>query len=106
MITATLLDRFCRYVRIHTEAIENSGTYPSSPGQLELGRMLLQELKDLGLKDAKQSEFGIVTATVPSTVSHPAPVIALLAHLDTSPETTGNNVKPIVHENYDGRDLA
>jgi tripeptide aminopeptidase len=104
--TQTLLDRFCRYVRIHTEAVENSGKYPSSPGQLELGKMLLQELNELGLADARQSEFGIVTATVPATVPFQTPVIALLAHMDTSPETTGKNVKPIVHPNYDGLDLV
>jgi len=104
--TRSLLDRFCRYVRIHTEAVENSSTYPSSPGQIELGRMLLQELKELGLKDAIQSEFGIVTATITATVAQQTPVIALLAHMDTSPETTGRNVKPIVHANYDGSDLV
>ncbi len=104
--TQSLLDRFCRYVRIHTEAVENSGTYPSSPGQIDLGRMLLQELKELGLNDAKHSEFGIVTATIPATVAQQTPVIALLAHIDTSPETTGKNVKPIVHANYDGIDLV
>jgi len=104
--TPTLLDRFCRYVRIHTEAIEGAAAYPSSPGQLELGKMLLSELQELGLKDAKQSKFGIVTATIPSTVAHKTPVIALFAHMDTSPETTGKNVRPIVHSQYDGRDIV
>jgi tripeptide aminopeptidase len=104
--TPNLLDRFCRYVRIDTEAKEGAGVYPSSPGQLELGRMLLQELKDVGLKDARQSEFGVVTATIPATMTQQAPVIALLAHLDTSPETTGKDVKPIVHQHYDGGDLV
>ena len=103
--TPALLDRFCRYVRIHTEAIEGSPTYPSSPGQLELGRMLLDELKAIGLSDAKQSEFGIVMATIPATVSG-KPTIAWIAHVDTSPETSGKNVKPIVHPNYDGKDIA
>jgi tripeptide aminopeptidase len=102
----TLLDRFCRYVRIDTTAVENAGTYPSSPGQLELGRMLVEELRALGLRDTVQDEHGIVQATIPATVKHNAPVIAWIAHLDTSPETTGRNVKPIVHENYDGRDLV
>jgi tripeptide aminopeptidase len=104
--TPTLLDRFCRYVQIHTEAVDNAGNYPSSLGQLELGRMLLKELREIGLKDAKQSEYGIVTATIPATVSEPMPVIAFLAHMDTSPETSGKGVKPIVHSNYDGRDLV
>jgi tripeptide aminopeptidase len=103
--TPTLLDRFCRYVRIHTEAVEGSPTYPSSPGQLELGRMLLGELKELGLADAKQSEFGVVMATIPATVPG-KPTIAWIAHVDTSPETTGKNVKPVIHKNYDGKDVT
>jgi tripeptide aminopeptidase len=103
--TPTLLDRFCRYVRIHTEAVEGARTYPSSPGQLELGRMLLEELRAIGLMDARQSEFGIVTATIPPTVPG-KPTIAWIAHVDTSPETTGKNVKPTVHPNYDGKDVV
>jgi tripeptide aminopeptidase len=102
----TLLDRFCRYVRLDTQADEAARTYPSSPGQLELGRLLVEELHTLGLRDAEQDEHGIVLATVPATVSHPAPTIAWIAHVDTSPETTGHGVKPIVHANYDGRDLV
>jgi tripeptide aminopeptidase len=102
----TLLDRFCRYVRIDTQANDNSGTYPSSPGQLELGRMLADELRALGLRDVEQDEHGIVMATVPATVSHSTPAIAWIAHVDTSPETTGHNVKPIVHTNYDGGDIV
>jgi tripeptide aminopeptidase len=102
----TLLDRFCRYVRIDTMAVENAATYPSSPGQLELGRILAEELRGLGLRDAAQDEHGIVMATIPATVRHNAPTIAWIAHVDTSPETTGKNVKPIVHANYDGRDIV
>jgi tripeptide aminopeptidase len=102
----TLLDRFCRYVRIDTQADEAAKTYPSSPGQLELGRLLVSELKDLGLHDAEQDSHGIILATVPATVKHPTPAIAWIAHVDTSPETSGRNVKPIVHANYDGRDLV
>ncbi|HEY7427833.1 MAG TPA: peptidase T [Gemmataceae bacterium] len=101
----TLLDRFCRYVRIDTTAVEGAATYPSSPGQLELGRMLAEELRALGLRDAAQDEHGIVLATIPATVRHDTPAIAWIAHVDTSPETTGRNVKPIVHTNYDGRDI-
>jgi tripeptide aminopeptidase len=100
----TLLDRFCRYVRIDTQADEAARTYPSSPGQLEMGRLLVEELHALGLRDAEQDGYGIVMATVPGTVAHPAPTIAWIAHVDTSPETTGHGVKPIVHANYDGSD--
>ncbi len=103
---STLLDRFCRYVRVTTQADENSKTYPSTPGQLELGRMLAEELRALGLRDATQDEHGIVLATIPANVPHKAPAIAFNAHVDTSPETSGVNVKPIVHANWDGRDLV
>jgi tripeptide aminopeptidase len=102
----TLLDRFCRYVRINTQADETSKTYPSSPGQLELGRMLTEELRALGLADAAQDSHGIVLATVPATVPRPAPVIAWISHVDTSPETSGRDVKPVVHANYAGGDIV
>src|SRR5271169_2122087 len=102
----TLLERFCRYVRIGTQANESAGTYPSSPGQLELGRLLLEELRSLNAADAEADQFGIVMATIPATTSKPAPTIAWIAHMDTSPETSGHGVKPIVHRNYDGGDIV
>jgi tripeptide aminopeptidase len=106
MMMDTLLERFCRYVRIHTQADETATTYPSTLGQLELGRLLEQELRDMGLRDAAQDENGIVLATIPATVKHTAPTIAWIAHVDTSPETSGFNVKPVVHAPYDGRDIV
>lgn len=102
----SLLDRFCRYVRIDTMAVEGAGTYPSSPGQLELSRLLATELRALGIADAAMDEHGIVLATIPSSVGYPAPTIAFIAHVDTSPETSGHGVKPIVHRPYDGRDIV
>lgn len=101
----TLLDRFLRYVKVETTAVEDSKTYPSSASQLELGKMLASELRDLKIVDARQDEFGIVMGTIPGNVPG-APQIALLAHVDTSPEYTATNVKPIVHKNYDGRDIT
>ena len=101
-----LLDRFLRYARVGTTANEKSGTYPSSPGQLELGRMLLGELLEMGVRDAVQDGNGIVWGTVPATVAHPAPTVAFVAHVDTSPETTGEGVRPIVHARYDGKDIV
>jgi tripeptide aminopeptidase len=101
-----LLDRFCRYVRIDTQANEAATTYPSSPGQLELGRLLTGELRELGLADASQDEHGIVMATVPATAGRRAPAIAWIAHVDTSPETSGRNVKPTVQRDYAGGDLV
>jgi tripeptide aminopeptidase len=101
-----LLDRFCRYVRIDTQANEEATSYPSSAGQLELGRLLLAELREMGLKDAQADEHGIILATVPATVVQRGPTIAWIAHLDTSPETSGHNVQPVVHRNYDGNDIV
>jgi tripeptide aminopeptidase len=102
----TLLDRFLRYVQINSQADEAAATYPSSPGQLEMGRMLAQELRDLGVRDAAQDDHGIVLATLPATQTKAAPVIAWIAHVDTSPETSGRGVKPQVHRDYQGNDLV
>jgi tripeptide aminopeptidase len=101
-----LLERFCRYARVDTQARENAGTYPSSPGQLNLGKMLAEELRSIGLNDAVINEHGIVQATIPATTRSESPVIAWVAHVDTSPETSGANVQPIVHRNYDGGDIV
>lgn len=104
--SSRLLERFLRYVRVDTTAGEPGHGYPSSPGQLVLGRMLLDELRERGLSDAAQDEHGIVMATLPGNTGRTAPVIAFNAHLDTSPETTGANVQPQVWRDYDGRDLV
>jgi tripeptide aminopeptidase len=101
-----LLRRFLRYVQIDTTARPDTDDYPSSPGQLELGRVLVEELQAMGITDARQDQHGIVLATVPSTAGDAAPTIALCAHLDTSPETTGQGVKPQVIKNYPGGDLV
>ena len=101
----SLLERFCRYVRIDTQADESATTYPSATGQLHLGRVLVDELQALGVRDASHDAHGLVWATIPATVKHTAPVIAWIRHVDTSPETSGHNVKPIVHRNYDGGDI-
>jgi tripeptide aminopeptidase len=102
----SLLERFCRYVRIDTQADDTARTYPSSAGQLELGRLLVTELHALGLADAAQDEHGIVMATIPATRKPHGPVIAWIAHVDTSPETSGRGVKPILHRHYQGGDLV
>ncbi len=100
-----LLERFLEYARIDTTAREGAGCYPSSPGQLELGRLLVEQLGQLGIDDARQDDYGIVLGTVPPTTDRPTPVIALCAHLDTSAETPGKDVRPQVIENYGGGDL-
>lgn len=102
----TLLERFLRYVRLDTQADETSTTYPSTEKQLVLSRMLAGECRALGLADVTIDEFGIVMATVPATVPHAAPAIAYVAHVDTSPEFTAAQVNPVVHPNYDGKDIV
>lgn len=101
-----LLERFLRYARIDTTAGDAAKGYPSSPGQLVLGRMLADELRAIGLDDVEHDQFGIVMATLPATCRGEAPTIAFNSHVDTSPETTGKDVKPQVWRNYDGRDLV
>ena len=106
MNSARLLDRFLRYVQIETTADETSGLSPSSPKELDLSKMLYEELRALGLKDVKISEHGVVLATLPPTVAYHTPKIAFFAHVDTSPEYTAANVKPVIHRNYDGSDIV
>ncbi|HTN76319.1 MAG TPA: peptidase T [Pirellulaceae bacterium] len=102
---ARLLERFLRYVQIDTTAGAPGGDYPSSPGQWTYGKLLVDELHALGIKDATQDEHGLVLATVPATIDRKVPVVAFNAHLDTSPETSGTNVKPQVLRSYIGGDI-
>ena len=99
-----LLDRFSRYVKVETTAVDDTKDYPSSPGQLELGKMLAQEMEELGLENVGIDQYGIVMGTIPGNVK--APTIAWLAHMDTSPEAKGKNVKPTIHKNYNGKDIV
>lgn len=99
-----LLARFIKYAKVGTAADPDSTTYPSSSGQLELGRLLVHELQAMGLADARQDEYGLVWALVPGNITG-APAIVLNAHLDTSPEAPGDNVRPQVLENYPGGDI-
>jgi tripeptide aminopeptidase len=105
MDSERLLQRFLRYVQVDTMADDTAEDYPSSSGQLELGRMLADELRAMGLSDVRHTERGLVLATVPATVSGPLPVVALNSHLDTSPETSGRGVRPQVIRNYMGGDI-
>jgi tripeptide aminopeptidase len=106
-MTTTVLDRFLRYVAYDTQSDEASTTYPSTDKQLVLLRELAAELAALGLADAAIDEFGYVMATIPPTTQKAGvPVVGFIAHVDTSPEMPGKNVRPIVHRGYDGRDLV
>ena len=100
-----LLDRFCRYVKVETTSVEETDKYPSSPEQLELGKMLAEEMRALKLEDVGIDKYGIVMGTIPGNVPK-APTIAWLAHMDTSPEASGKNVKPQIIKNYNGKDIV
>ncbi|MCB0635566.1 MAG: peptidase T [Lewinella sp.] len=102
----TVLDRFLRYVKIDTQSDPESTTFPSTEKQKNLGRLLVQELLALGLQDAELDEHGYVYATLPGNIDHEAPVICYCSHMDTSPDSSGTDVKPLVHRNYDGSDLV
>jgi tripeptide aminopeptidase len=97
-----LLERFLRYVRIDTQAARDRTGSPSTPGQLDLSRMLVEELRAIGLEDADLDDNGYVMATLPATRGEDGPVIGLIAHVDTSPDAPGAGVEPIVHRAYDG----
>src|SRR4029078_6210430 len=95
--------RFLRYVVIDTQSQDGSASYPSTPKQFDLLRLLVQELRDIGLEDATIDEHGYVFATVPATTAKSGvPVIGFISHVDTSPEMSGGGVRPIVHQNYQG----
>lgn len=101
----SLRDRFLRYVRLDTQADEASDSVPSTAKQLVLSQLLADECREIGLTDIELTPAGTVYATIPATVSHSAPTICWLAHVDTSPEYSAESITPIVHENYAGGDL-
>ena len=101
-----VLERFLRYVKIDTQSANHSATYPSTLKQLDLSRLLVDELHELNLEDVRLDEFGYVTATLPSNISQPTPTIGFIAHVDTSPAASGKDVKPRLVENYDGDDIV
>jgi len=102
----TVLERFLRYVRIDTQSDASSPTCPSTDKQKDLGRLLAQELRDLGLADAHLDEHGYVYATIPANTDKTIPVICFCSHMDTSPDCTGKNVKPQIVKNYRGGDIV
>lgn len=101
----TAKDRFLRYVTIDTQSNPGSKTNPSTDKQKSLGRLLVQELLSIGIADAHLDEYGYVYATIPGNTGKQVPVICFCSHMDTSPDCSGANVKPIVHTNYDGSDI-
>ena len=101
-----LIERFTSYVKVDTQSNASSKTCPSTPGQLDLANMLVEELKMIGMEDVTIDENGYVMATLPSNTDKEVPTIGFLAHVDTATDFTGKNVKPQLIENYDGNDIV
>ncbi len=102
----TVLDRFLRYVKIDTQSDPESTTFPSTEKQKNLGKVLVEELLEMGISDAHLDPHGYVYATIPATTTVDVPVICFCSHMDTSSDASGKDVKPIIHKNYQGQDLA
>jgi len=101
-----VLDRFLRYSKVFTTSDPDSETFPSAARQLIFADQLAGELREIGLAEVTRDEFGYVTATLPSNVDHPVPVIGFISHMDTSPDYSGENVNPQVVKNYLGQNLV
>ena len=104
-INDTVTDRFLRYTAIDTQSDPSSETCPSTEKQKNLGRLLVSELLEMGLSDAHLDDFGYVYASIPGNTEKEVPVICFCSHMDTSPDCSGENVKAIVHQNYQGQDI-
>jgi tripeptide aminopeptidase len=104
--TFTVKERFLRYVQIDTQSDPQSSTCPSTEKQKDLSRILVQELKDMGIADAHLDDHGYVYATIPANSAKQVPVICYCSHVDTAPDCTGQGVKPLVHTNYDGGNIV
>ncbi len=102
----TVAERFLRYVVIDTQSSDNATTFPSTEKQKDLGRLLVQELRALGIDDAHLDPYGYVYATVPANTGKQVPVICFCAHMDTSPDCSGKDVKPQIVRNYQGGDIV
>lgn len=102
----TVIERFLKYVTFDTQSDESSGTTPSTSKQMAFAQYLKTELEELGLDDITLDENGYLFATLPSNVDRPIPVVGFIAHLDTSPDMSGENVKPRIVKNYDGSDIT
>ena len=101
----TSTERFMRYVQIDTQADPESTSFPSTEKQKDLGKVLAQELKDMGASDVDFDEYGYVYATIPATIDKEVPVICFCSHMDTAPDCSGTDIKPILHEKWDGSDI-
>lgn len=102
----TAAERFMRYVQIDTQSDSQSHRQPTTEKQKDFSRMLVEELTSIGIVDAHLDEYGYVYATIPANTSKKVPVICYCSHVDTAPDCSGRNVKPILHKSYDGQDIV
>ena len=102
----TVTERFMRYVTIDTQSDPESDTHPSTEKQKDLSNLLAEELKALGLEDVHTDKYAYLYATIPSNTNKKVPVICFCSHIDTAPDCSGTNVKPILHKNYNGKDIV
>jgi tripeptide aminopeptidase len=102
----SLANRFIKYAQIDTQSDPRSTTSPSTAKQKNLAKVLVEELQEMGIHDAELDEFGYVYASIPATTNKPVPVICFCSHMDTSPDCSGLDVKPMIHRNYQGQDLV
>src|SRR5699024_3538793 len=100
-----LIKRLTTYAKVDTKSNEESDTIPSTEGQLDLVRLLIEELKEIGMEDVETDENGYLMATLPANTDKEIPPIGFLAHVDTATDFTGKNVNPQVIENFDGKDI-
>ena len=102
----TVAERFMRYVQVDTQSDPEATCFPSTEKQKDLSKILADELKAIGLTDVDMDEYGYVYATIPSTTDKNVPVICYCSHMDTAPDCSGKDVKPILHANYQGQDIV
>jgi tripeptide aminopeptidase len=101
-----IAERFMRYVQIDTQSDPDSTNFPSTDKQLNLAKLLVEELKEMGIAHVEMDAYGYVMATIPSNREEQKPVLCFCAHMDTAPDCSGTDVKPILHKNYNGQPLV
>jgi tripeptide aminopeptidase len=106
MDLTSLTERFIRYTRFNTQSDPDAGSFPSTDSQKKFGRLLADELKELGIDEVRLDQFGYVTATIPSNTDKIVPAVLFCSHLDTSPDCEAVNITPVIHRNYQGGDIV
>ena len=101
-----IINRFIKYVTTDTESDPNNTAFPSTAKQWDLANILIEELKEIGMKEIELDQNCYIMATLPSNIDYEVPTIGFIAHIDTSPDFTGANVKPQIIENYQGNDIV